>query len=406
MCIRNFLIRHFGVWALIALISPIGYAQSNQVDLKTAIEGAWQRLPQARALEAKRDEASAGQEASRSWIAGSPSIGLMQRSDRWHEQTGVRESEVSMAAPIWLPEQRAVRQTLADSSANALEGQIADSRLTVAGEVRELLWSVASARQALEEAKGHQRYLEALAKDVGKRVKAGDLARTDELLAQQEALAAEGRVVAFFNREQAELARFKNLTGLLDIPSLVVERTPASVPELHPRMQAARTSLERAQAAMKVVSTVRSDPPTVGLLMRHDQGRAMQESSRTIGIALQIPIGTRSRNRPLETAAITELETATAEVARTESVLGSDIALARQQLQASEQSLTAAIRRNELAKEHTRHIEKAFRLGERSLFELLRSRTSLHEAEMAERQQHVVVGLSHARLNQALGIIP
>lgn len=56
--------------------------------------------------------------------------------------------------------------------------------------------------------------------------------------------------------------------------------------------------------------------------------------------------------------------------------------------------------------EHTQLIEKAFRLGERGLAELLRSEVLSHEADVAVNQQQIAVGLARARLNQAFGVIP
>jgi outer membrane protein TolC len=87
-------------------------------------------------------------------------------------------------------------------------------------------------------------------------------------------------------------------------------------------------------------------------------------------------------------------------------MLKADIDLAREQLEAAKRSLEAASSRALLTRQHTELIEKAFKAGERGLADLLRSQALSHEAEVAERQQKVALGLAHARLNQALGILP
>jgi outer membrane protein TolC len=140
--------------------------------------------------------------------------------------------------------------------------------------------------------------------------------------------------------------------------------------------------------------------------MRREQDAAVGGTSRSVGIAVQIPIGTNARNRPLETAALTQIETATAEVAQAEALLQGDIELARQQLAISQQALEAASTRASITHAHTELISKSFRLGERGLVDLLRSEALSHEAEVAVRQQQIAVGRAHARLNQALGISP
>lgn len=394
------------LFSAMALAAPIALSQANSPGLKAAVDAAWQRSPQARTLEARRDEASAGRESAQSWIAGSPTVGLGQRSDRWTDQNGVRETEVSVAAPIWLPGQKSARASLAQSSSDDLEAQIANARLAIAGEVRERLWAVAAARETLAEARDHQQHLEDIAEEVLRRVKAGDLARIDGMLAQQEVLAAQGAVATAQVKLQEALGRYRVLTGQEDIPTLDAEPVATTMAEPHPRLVAARTALQRSQASFQVVNSTRSEPPTVGISMRRERDNFAAPASRSVGVAVQIPFGTAARNRPLETAARTQIETATAEAAQAEVMLKADIDLARQQLEAASQALQAASARASLTRQHTELIEKAFNAGERGLAELLRSQALSHEADVAERQQKVSVGLAHARLNQALGILP
>jgi outer membrane protein, heavy metal efflux system len=392
--------------SVLALAAPMAFSQAGPTSLKAAVDAAWQRSPQARTLEARRDETLAGREAAQSWIADSPSIGLSQRSDRWTDQNGVRETEISIAAPIWLPGQKTARAALAHRSSDDLEAQIANARLTLAGEVRERLWAVAAAREALAESQDHQHHLEAIAEEVSRRVKAGDLARTDGMLAQQEVLAAQGGVAAAQVKLQEALMRYRTLTGQPDVPPMEAEPIAPAISEPHPRIIAARAAVERTQASFQLVNSTRSAPPTVGLSMRREQDNFAGPASRSVEIAVQIPIGSGARNRPLETAARTQVEAATAEAAQADVMLQADIELARQQLDATSQALQAASSRALLTRQHTELIEKSFRLGERGLSELLRSQALSHEAEVAERQQKVALGLAHARLNQALGILP
>lgn len=398
--------RHLCMALALALGPALALSQSLPPSLKAAVDAAWQKSPQARTLEARRDEAAAGREAAQSWIAGSPSIGLSQRSDRWTNREGVRETEVSFSTPIWLPPQKSARQVQAQVSTDDLEAQIANARLSLTSEVRERLWAVAAARETLAEAKTHQKHLEAMADEVMRRVNAGDLARTDGMLAQQEALAGKAAVVEAQVKLQEALTRYTTLTGLTDIPAPEPEPIGTGMRDPHPKLLAAKTAVQHAQASMNVVSKSRSEPPTVGVAMRREREGAAADAASSVTFAVEIPIGTSARNRPLEAAARTQMETASAELAQVEATLRADIELARQQLAAAQQALENASSRAALAREHTQLIEKAFRLGERGLAEMIRARTVVHEAEVAEHQQRVAVGLAHARLNQALGITP
>lgn len=401
----HFLLHHLCMVTALALVAPIAQSQDATARLHAAVEAAWQRSPQARTLLARRDETAAGREAAQSWIAGSPSLGLSQRSDRWTDRSGVRENEVSLSAPIWLPGQKSARQNQAEAHALELEAQIANAKLSLAGEVRDRLWAYASAKEALAEASEHQRHLEATADEVMRRVKAGDLARSDGLLAQQEVLAAKTAVMDARVKVQEALLRYTTLTGLPDVETPEPEPLAEAMSVPHPRLVALRTGIQSAQASLNVVNKTRSEPPTLGVAMRRERD-ASTASASSVVLAVQIPIGTNARNRPLETAAQTQIASATAEAAQAEAILNADISIAKEQEAASRQALEAAVSRLAMAHEHMQLIDKAFRLGERGLVDLLRAQTLLHEAATAERQQRVAMGLAHARLNQALGIIP
>jgi outer membrane protein, heavy metal efflux system len=396
----------FLVVSAVILTAPMVQAQSQGTSLQATVEAAWQRSPQARTLEARRAEIEAGHVAARSWIAGSPEIGLSERSDRWSERTGAREREVSLSAPVWLPGQILARKGHANASAADLEAQVANLRLTLAGEVRERVWAVAAAKENLAEALNHQRFLEATASDVQRRVNAGDLARTDGMLAQQEALAAKAAVVDAQLKVREALVQFTTLTGLPEVPAPAPEPVASAAAEPHPKLLASKTAIQTAQASLNVVNKTRNEPPTVGVALRREREGFAADSASSVTVGVQIPIGTAARNRPLEAAARTELEKASAEAAMTEATLLAEIDLARERVAASEQAFDAASSQAALARQHAQLIEKAFRLGERGLAEMLRAQNLLHEAEVAERLQRVAVGLARARLNQALGVTP
>lgn len=400
------LFHRLAMFTALALVWPLAFSQPGPPELKTAVDAAWHRSPQGRTLEARRKEVLAGQDDARTWIAGSPVLGLSQRSDRWTDQAGGLENEVSLSAPIWLPGQKTARQALAQSGAENLEAQIAQARLALAGEVRERLWAAAAADAALATAKDRQAHLAAIAGEVMQRVTAGDLARADGILARQEVLAAQAATTLAQGQRNEAHARYSLLTGLPAVVPPAPETIAASMREPHPRRLAADTTLAHAQSALHVVNRNRSASPTLGMSLRRERDSATRAYGSSVGIAVQIPFGTSARHRPLETAALTQIEAASAQAAQVERELHAAIELARQQLSAAQQALDTASSRVLLTREHTALIAKAFRLGERGLADLLRSQALSHEADNAQSQQKVAVGLAHARLNQALGIIP
>lgn len=374
--------------------------------LHALVEQAWQRSVLLKTLVARQDEAAAGRAVAQSWLAAAPALGLSERSDRWTDNRARRENEISIEAPVLMPRQHAARQQLAARSADEIDAQLYRARLDVAGAVRLRLWEAASARELLAAREGQLHYLEQLRDEVRGRVVAGDLARSDGLLADQQALAALAEVALARSRAREALSRLRLLTGVSEMPPMELEALAPEPPVAHVTLRAAEAAEQRARAAVSLASASVQGAPTFSLSMRRERDGALASADRSIGIAVQIPLGGKMRNRPAETLAATQLATAAAELNEARVALELDVELARGQLADASDALQAARERNAAMREHTALFEKAFRQGERGLAELLRSRTLTHEAEVTLRQQEIALALAHAQLNQALGILP
>lgn len=374
--------------------------------LKQAIESAWQRAPAARTLGARQAEATAARDIARSWIAANPTLGLSGRADQGASERDQREYEISVSSSFFLPGQKSAREALAARSTEEVVAQLGATRLAVAGLVRNRMWEAAAAQVSLDEKQDHVEHLEELLDEVRRRVKAGDLARSDALLAEQEVLAARIDVMQARTAALEALARYRVLTGLSDLPALEPEPVSEGQAPGNPRLAAAQASEQRARAALRLAAASRSAPPTIALSVRRDDERLLREPVNSIGIALQIPIGSAARNRTVETQARTVIATAAAEAAEVQLSAEADVEIARERLANAHAALTAATARATALHEHTALFDKAFRQGEKGLADLLRSRALSHEADVAVARQRVGLGLAHAQLNQALGILP
>ena len=374
--------------------------------LKQAIESAWQRAPAARTLDARQAEATAARDIARSWIAANPTLGLSGRADQGASERDQREYEISVSSSFFLPGQKSAREALAARSTEEVVAQLGATRLAVAGLVRNRMWEAAAAQVSLDEKQDHLEHLEELLDEVRRRVKAGDLARSDALLAEQEVLAARIDVMQARTSALEALARYRVLTGLSDLPALEPEPVSEGQAPGNPRLAAAQASEQRARAALRLAAASRSAPPTIALSVRRDDERLLREPVNSIGIALQIPIGSAARNRTVETQARTVIATAAAEAAEVQLSAEADVEIARERLANAHAALTAATARATALHEHTALFDKAFRQGEKGLADLLRSRALSHEADVAVARQRVGLGLAHAQLNQALGILP
>ncbi len=394
------------VAAAACMLPALAYAQQAP-SLHALVEAAWQRAPLALTLAARQQETAAARDIAGTWLAAAPTLGLSERSDRWTDRRNARETEVSLSAPVVLPGQHVARRRLAERAGEELDAQLVQARLAVAGDVRERLWAAAAAREVLAEKTDHLHHLEELAADVERRVKAGDLARSDALLARQEVLAATTDLALARGRAGEALARFRLVTGAATLPAMDPEPLPVEHGlTAHARLQAAQAAQTRARAAVELASASRQASPVVALSVRRERDGDLPGVDRSIGIALQIPLSGKLRNRPAEASAGTQLATASAELVQTQAVVDMDLALAQDQLANARAALEAATARAAALREHTALFQHAFGQGEKPLADLLRSRALTHEAEVAVRQQRIALALAHAQLNQACGIVP
>lgn len=397
---------HALLLSAVLTVPTAAYAASSASSLPTLLEQAWLRSPTAQGLASRQGEIDAARDLSGSWVAGNPVLGLSQRSGLGNAQDKVHESEVSVSAPFWTPGQRTARRSLAEYSAAELQAHVRKLRLDIAGEVRTRLWDAAAAQALLEEKEGHLHHTEELAEEVRRRVKAGELARIDGLLTDQEVQTARIAVEQAKAGALTSMSRLAILTGSTAPLAPEPEPLASAAGSLDARVEAARATESRAQAELRLARATRSAPPTLSVSMRKERDRLPGAPERSLGVALQVPLGSAGRNRPAEAQAQTQIAIAAAQVQQSAEVTRAELDLATRQLEHARAGLEAARARVNAMREHQQLIEKAFRLGERGLADLLGSRALAHEAQVAQRQQQVALGRAHAQFNQASGVLP
>ncbi len=391
-----------------ALPSASGPA-AGTVSLRTALDAAWQRAVAARESDGQRRRAEAERAAAGSFWAVPPSLALSHRDDRLQSNAGKRETEIGVAVPLWLPGQRAARSgTVEAAVAQALAAEQA-ARLRLAGEVREAAWQLTASQSELTQADTHTQALKQLADDVERRVRAGDLARADALAAQAEQWSASALQSEARQRLQAARARWTLLTGLTAGPDLSAA-TPADTAPVgtspHPELQLAGQARELARKRVELMRHSRRDAPELSVGVRQDVPGRAEGSQGSLVVGLRLPFGTDDRNRPLEAAALAELDVAETQEQRLRERIDSDIAAAREARRSAETQLDAETARAGLLRERASLIDKSFRAGETPLPDLLRALAAAAQADSAVARQTAALGLARARLQQTLGLLP
>ena len=390
-----------------ALASTAGMS-AGSITLRAALDAAWQRSVSARETDGQRRRADADRATAGSFWAAPPSLELSHRDDRLQSNAGRRETEVGVAVPLWLPGQRAARAGTADAAAAQAQAAAQVARMRLAGELREAAWHFAALQAEAAQADAQDRALKQLADDVERRVRAGDLARADALAAQAEQLAASVLLSDVRQRLQAARARWTLLTGLSAAPNLspatVAYGAPAAA--VHPELQLASQSTELARKRVELMRHTRRDAPELTVGVRQDVPGRAEASRGSLIVGLRLPFGTDDRNRPLEAAALAELDVAETHEQRLRERLDSDIAAARDAQQSAVTQLDAETARARLLRERATLIDKSFRAGETPLPDLLRAFAAAAQADSAVARQTTALGLARARLQQTLGLLP
>lgn len=376
--------------------------------LREALDAAWALSPLARSTDSRRAEMLAREQAASSWINGSPTALLAQRSDRFSNDTGFREYEAELELPIWSPGVRSATQRELAALRRAFEPQRLLAQLKVAAEVREAAAHLALARaeRALAERK-HGEAL-ALAQDVLRRVKAGDSAPVDGLQAQslvQQAAASQEQARAALTRAHNQ---WLALTGLADAPVLDEAPPPASAttPTTHPALEAAQTRLQAAQAGLALSETDQRDPMSIAVGLTQERAGFGMASETRMRMALRIPLGTDGRNAPRIAAARAELESAQAELETAQRQTRAEMASARADLDAARRAQASMAERARLAREVQGLMAKSYHLGESDLPTRLRADSEQFEADLTLARAHVGLQRAVSQLNQALGLLP
>jgi len=372
---------------------------------------AWQRTVAARESAGQRRRAEADRAAAGSFWAAPPALELSHRGDRLQSNTGKNETEIGVTVPLWLPGQRAARSRTAEAAAAQALAAEKVARLRLAGELREAAWQIAALQAEASEADTQTDALEQLADDVERRVRAGDLARADALAAQAELLAASALQSDLRQRQQAACARWTLLTGLTAAPDLtaaaaVDAATTTKIAAPHPELQLASRSTDLARQRVELMRRSRRDAPELSVGVRQDVPGRAEASQGSLVIGLRLPFGTDDRNRPLEAAALAELDVAETHEMRLRERLDSDIATARDAQRSSQAQREAETSRARVLRERATLIDKSFRAGETPLPDLIRALAAAAQADGAVARQAAALGLAHARLQQTLGLLP
>lgn len=396
-----------GLGALLLVFASAAPAQP-QLTLADAVTAAYQHHPERDLADAERNYAAALETRAAQPFAADPAFNLKYQTDEIGSGSGYREWEGGVALPLWWPGQKAAQQREAEGVLASADAMGAAKRLDIAAEVRERLWGVALARSGRDEAQLALDSAQQLEQDVARRVEAGELPRSDLLLAQKETVSRRDALQQAANRVQQAERLFQTYTGLDTVPPIQPEAASASsaLPADHPRLVLAAAAVEKARAHRDRVAGERRAGPNLWLGGKQTRSTSDADYESSVGIEVSIPLGSKAQAAPALAEAATAYTQAQVEQQRTRLALQEGLDRATLELERTRQSLDRAREQLALADESLGLARRAFELGETDLVRLLQVRSDAIAAHQALEARRLELGQATARFNQALGVLP
>lgn len=420
------LIQFLPAWRLFAMLlalpagslwaqTPVAPSADALLTLKQAFDAAWERQPEAQSLELRRDAAAARRQAADNWTVEPPSLEASGKSDQATRNRGGREFIAGVALPLWLPGERSRMGILADAEVRATSSRALAAQLRTAAIIRDAWWSWQRARG--EQALTHERLASAerLASDVARRVKAGDLARSDQHQADGSAASAE---VALAEAGSALVAATQHLRALVGRPpaaqgSDTPEPLPTIIPVDFSALDAAHPAVaelfDRAEVARKsaeLASVQTRANPEITLLTTRERGAFGEDWQTAITVGVRIPFGSESRNQAKVGQARADAIESEGQLRLERERLTTGLDAARLHVESAKTRQAAADKRARLARESRDFFEKSFRLGETDLPTRLRIELEATEAERQSTRARIDLAAAISTLRQALGLLP
>lgn len=377
------------------------------LQLRDLLEITYSRTPAQARLQSLESIVSARKLVANALLPASPALILGHQNDALASGRNEREWQAELELPVWQRNQRSNRLKVAAATRSNVTASGASLKLQVAGLLRDALWDIALNDNNMSLALNRLELARDLERDVDTRFQAGEVAKTDVLLAQQETL----RIEKEHLRAEAEAMharhRYFLLTGLRELPGTYTElQSPLEDYSQSSIWLAAKSRLNLAETELNLVQIESRENLHLLLNMRSIKGGFDIQSNESVGLKVRIPFGEDARSAPMNAEAQLVVGDAMTELSSLRYTLETMMHEAEHNLSVSRAELIIANRQFDIAQDSARLAQKAFKLGETDLVSLLRVQSQNYEAERGFTTRKIQLQWDIARYNQIVGVLP
>ena len=372
-----------------------------------AVAAAWALLPQRQAYDARQQTAAARYAAGGAYFPNAPyATGTFVNDKIAGSNYNYITSQGQFSTPLWLPGEGTATQAVAQADANAAAAEAEAAHHALALQVLDLAAQATAAVNARDVEARRLATAEALAASVAQRFKVGEAANSDALAAAADAAGVQVALSAAEAQIGTALASLAQLTGQDAIPRLGGDAAAASStqrpPDSHPRIVAAERAVAAAEANARLVRIENRSSPEIGVQGINEKQPGTRWDTR-FGVVFTLPFATEARNAPRRAAAEQQVTQARVQLELARRAVLAGLRQAEAELTGAERGLAAATAAAEQLGKRRGQIERAWKLGEMSLIELVRANALAYDAELAQAKARTGVDVARIRLRLAQG---
>ena len=392
---------------LVDHLDPLPY--DEKLSLKQVVDATFEKYPQGSMIGALKDESQALSQRTESLIAGYPMIYLQYIDDRLLSNQGVMQIQSGYQIPIWMWGQRSASRAVAEEAEKSANLFAVALKHEIAGLVRESLWNLLLMENRRGLAQQVYEVSQQLLATVKRRVELGDLARSDELMAESDLLDKKSQLALAEAEVMHARKAYINLTRLNKAPKQFDEKrsSTAAIQEQHPAIAAANAVVERAQAEVEFTRlSKQGNQPSIMIGMQNERFEGQSNINNETNLVLQVPIGGDSWNAPFVAQANVALTQKIADRASLIRRLEKALHEAEHILEVDRATLEIANQRKEIAETHLKMSRLAFEAGEIQLIDYLKIQATSQAAIRDAMERAILVQRDTAFYNQVVGVVP
>ena len=366
---------------------------------------------------AQQQRIDANTELANGLFADASSMNVIHKNDAVATDDGFQEWEVFVDMPLWLAGQKQSQLMLSEKMAAELPAYQQQIRLESSAKVRELIWNVILAETEANQAYQSWQTAQKLHQDVAARVKAGELAGTERLLASTHELDIQSQYLLAQAELEHALNSYQRFTGESALPQTYEEslaensdfsrqhHSRAVIDPQHPSLVVIGQKINTLRSQQDVAGFDGAVNPNLSLGMQSGRGERGEHFNNSITLGISFALDDKVYRQPAIAEAAKAL--ADAEISRQQLERQLNIILSSNlhDLETKQQQLGLISAQDKETQQYLALQQRAFELGEIDLVSVLRSQSIANEVHNRKQLLQVEIKQLIAQINQALGVI-